>query len=115
MAKEHKSRSRWWFPLAAVILSTLPFVAMEGVLALFGIGDQGTTIDPLAGFDGARPLFQKDSDGDYVTALNHALYFGEQQFDSQKEPNDLRIFCLGGPRCEAGHMPLTLLFVSGRS
>ncbi len=96
MTKEHKSRSRWWFPLAAVILSTLPFVVLEGVFALFGVGDQGTTIDPLAGFDGARPLFEESAGGKYVTALNHALYFGEQQFESEKDPNDVRIFCLGG-------------------
>ncbi|HCK70807.1 MAG TPA: hypothetical protein DHW38_04450, partial [Planctomycetaceae bacterium] len=67
MTKEHKSRSRWWFPLAAVILSTLPFVILEGVFALFGVGDQGTTIDPLAGFDGARPLFEESAGGKYVT------------------------------------------------
>lgn len=96
MVKQHRTRARWWFPIAAILLSMLPFVALEGTLFLFGIGGQGSTVDPLAGFDGQRPLFEQNDDGNYQTALNHALYFGEQQFSEKKASQEVRMFCLGG-------------------
>ena len=52
------------FRVAAVLLSLLPFVAIELVLRAFGIGHPSWHDDPFVGFSAMRPLFELNEAGD---------------------------------------------------
>jgi tetratricopeptide (TPR) repeat protein len=96
-----RRRPRGWrriaFPIAAVLIGLLPFVLLEGTLALFDAGNPRRGDDPFVGFSATHPLFNLDEEGqNYVTAVSRQLAFGRQHFAAHKPPGGFRIFCLGG-------------------
>lgn len=72
----------------------------EGLLALFGIGEDLRYEDPFVGFAPGRPVFAQQtlSDGQEVWATNpdRLAFFNPQQFPVDKTPGTYRIFALGG-------------------
>ncbi len=82
---------------AAVLLGLVPFVAAEGLFALFDWGRPSYSADPFVGFRGVRPLFVPNDDGSrYKIAESRQAFFCPDSFASEKEPKEFRIFCLGG-------------------
>lgn len=87
-------RSRWWYPLLAVVIGLVPLSLAELACYIFG---WGVPEPHLATFENVRPLFVPDSSGEWmVVAENRLGYFRPARFDVQKALNEKRIFCLGG-------------------
>jgi lysophospholipase L1-like esterase len=85
------------FRLAAVILGLMPFLAVEGLFALFDWGRPSYADDPFVGFRAFHPLFVLNEDGTrYDVAKSRQGYFRPESFAREKGPDELRIFCLGG-------------------
>ena len=74
-----------------------PLVLAELIARLFVPAPQISLDDPYVSFSGLRPLFVLNSAGTrYETAKERLTYFCPQSFSASKDPNTLRIFCLGG-------------------
>ncbi|MEZ5942269.1 MAG: SGNH/GDSL hydrolase family protein [Planctomycetaceae bacterium] len=90
-------RRRWLFRLLAILIAFVPFLLLEGVLGLFGLGDPQTQADPLVGFSTVVPLFQLDEEaGKYHIASYRTNFFAYDEFPAVKATNTKRVFCLGG-------------------
>ena len=92
-----RSRRRPAFYLAAVLLGLLPFVAIEILLRLFGIGADAANAELHAGFGTTIPLFELDADQQSYRT-NHAKqqFFVADSFAASKPDKEYRVFCLGG-------------------
>lgn len=74
-------------------------LALEGVLALLGLGDADPFPDPFVGFRGSTSLFvraEEEGEARWVTRPNKLEFFNAQSFPVEKPPGSLRIFTLGG-------------------
>lgn len=81
----------------AICLGLLPFVLIECLLRLTGVGTPTSYQDPFVGFSQAFPLFElNDKTGDYETSRHHQYFFGQQRFAATKPSGTFRAFCLGG-------------------
>jgi len=83
-----------------LLFPVLLLLGLEGVLALFGVGEDVRYEDPFVGFAPGRPLFARQvlPDGQRVWATNpdRLAFFNAQQFPAEKSPDAYRIFALGG-------------------
>jgi tetratricopeptide (TPR) repeat protein len=97
-SRKRRNRQRTvCFAIASVLLGLLPFVVIESLLRLAGVGSPSSYQDPFIGFSQLYPLFELDSDAEvYRTARYHHNFFGLQEFPAAKEPTTFRVFCLGG-------------------
>ncbi|MEM7354548.1 MAG: tetratricopeptide repeat protein [Acidobacteriota bacterium] len=81
-------------------LFCLGLALVEGVMALFGLGDEYLYEDPFVGFAPGKELFERKTltDGEevYATRAEKLAFFNHQQFPVEKGPNTYRIFTLGG-------------------
>ena len=83
--------------LCAICLGLLPFVLLEVVLRMTGMGTPTGYQDPFVSFSQAFPLFELNAEaGQFKTSRHHHYFFGEQQFSATKAPQTYRAFCLGG-------------------
>jgi tetratricopeptide (TPR) repeat protein len=84
----------------SLIVVTAFFVALEGLLALFGVTPVLLTEDPLVGFAENIPQFTEKTRADgtviMATANNKHGLFNYQEFPKHKDSNSYRIFCMGG-------------------
>lgn len=91
------ARRRWAFRLAAVLVGLAPFLAFEGLCAVFDWGRPGLHDDPFVGFRSVVPLFVRSADGSrYEIPKARQAYFCADSFGAQRADNEFRIFCLGG-------------------
>jgi tetratricopeptide (TPR) repeat protein len=91
-----KSRRRWWFRLAAVIVGLSPLLAAEGMCRLFDWGRPTLHDDPFVGFNPV-PLFVLNDEGTrYEIPKSRQKFFCPESFPARKSAGDFRIFCLGG-------------------
>jgi len=76
------------------------FVALELLLALFGVRPLTASEDPYVGFTGSLPLFveepREDGGVDMVTAPYKSKWFNTQRFARDKPEGVKRVFALGG-------------------
>lgn len=94
-------RRLWVYRLIAVLLGLSPLVALEGVCLLFDWGRPSLHDDPFVGFRSTRPLFVLNQQRtEYSIPKARQNYFPAQSFPAAKEPNEFRIFCLGGSTVE---------------
>ncbi len=81
-------------------LFALGLVAVEGVLALFDLGDPQVYEDPFVGFVPGRDLFTRTTkpsgEAVYKTQPHKLAFFNEQEFKAEKPPGSYRVFALGG-------------------
>ena len=92
-----QSKRRPAFYLAAVLLGLLPFVAIEILLRLFGIGSDAANAELHAGFGATIPLFELDADQQsYRTNQAKQQFFVADSFAASKPDKEFRVFCLGG-------------------
>ena len=80
----------------AVLVGLAPILLIEAGLRLAGIGDPARAADPLAGFAGSRPLFERVGEK-FRTVRSRVPFFNPQEFSAQKPANGYRVFCFGGP------------------
>ena len=73
---------------------------VEGLLAVFGLGDRHLYEDPFVGFDPGQELFSEKTlaDGRRVFATNPSKlsFFNAQEFAAEKPAGSYRVFGLGG-------------------
>lgn len=81
-----------------VLLGLLLFAAVEGVLALLGLGGARDRPDPLLGFTREYHVFVPDpaKPGVLVTDPAKRESFNAQAFEARKPAGTVRVFCLGG-------------------
>ena len=90
-------RRRVGFAIGAIFVGLLPFVLVEGVLRMTGLGRPSGYQNPFIGFSQLYPLFELDADASqYRTSQYHHYFFGPQSFPAKKGPSTFRAFCLGG-------------------
>ena len=90
-------RRRWLFRIAAVLVGLSPFVAFEGLCAVFDWGRAGLHDDPFVGFRSVVPLFVLNEDQSrYEIPKARQAFFRPESFAAKKAPQEFRIFCLGG-------------------
>jgi lysophospholipase L1-like esterase len=88
---------RLFFHLLTVGVVLAPLFLVEAVFRLCVTPPPPATEDPYVSFSGSRPLFQLNAEGTrWQTASNRLTYFYPQSFSARKDPQALRIFCLGG-------------------
>ena len=80
----------------AVLLGLLPFLMIELGLRALGLGKAEWHDDPFVGFSSRQPLFELSDAGDRLEiARSKRTHFYPESFAIQKEPNEVRIFCIG--------------------
>ena len=85
------------FHLGAISVVLSPLVLLELVLRLFVAAPAIHPDDPYVSFSGISPLFVLNSTGErFETAEGRLDSFRPQSFTARKNPEMLRIFCLGG-------------------
>ena len=85
------------FRLLAVVFAVIPFLVLELLLWGLDVADPSLADDPLSGFNRSGRLFEEDKrDGVLRTATSRGLFFGDQEFLSEKPEDGFRVFCLGG-------------------
>lgn len=85
------------FRVLAILLALSPFVVAEIALRIAGIARPQLADDPFVGFSATRPLFVLSDDGQrYEIARGRLSHFRPDAFDAVKQPDELRVFCLGG-------------------
>lgn len=90
-------RRRWLLRCLAVGLGLLPFVVLEGVLHVAGLGCRAAAEDPFVTLDSVEPLFVLSPDGErYEIPTSRHVFFRYDSFPARKPPGAYRIFCLGG-------------------
>ncbi len=88
---------RCLFHLAAVGVVLAPLALGELAWRICVPAPEIALDDPYVSFSGLRSLFVPDPTGlRYETAKARLNYFCPQSFTATKDPNTLRIFCLGG-------------------
>ncbi len=88
---------RFLFHLAAVGVVLAPLALGELALRICLPAPEIALDDPHVSFSGLRSLFVPGPTGlRYETAKARLNYFCPQSFTATKDPNTLRIFCLGG-------------------
>ncbi|MFN0152317.1 MAG: tetratricopeptide repeat protein [bacterium] len=100
---------------ALILVGLLLFAALEGLLALAGLGGARDRGDPFLGFSQEYAIFVPDATGArLVTDPAKRESFNEQAIARTKAEGTIRIFCLGGsatygfPRGAAGAFPAIL-------
>ncbi len=89
--------TQWLFRVGAVLLGLSPFLAFEGLCAIFDWGRPSLHDDPFVGFRSTRPLFVPSADGRrYEIPKARQTYFRPESFAAQKPADEFRIFVLGG-------------------
>jgi hypothetical protein len=97
MMASSKLKKRLLFPIAALLIGSLPILGLELVLRAFNIAAPETVVDRSFGFGPYQPLFVLTQDKTQLrTSQNKALYFGTQRFTPVKRGTDYRMFFLGG-------------------
>ncbi|MEE2843310.1 MAG: hypothetical protein VX761_02250, partial [Planctomycetota bacterium] len=92
-----KLKKRLLFPIAGLLIGSLPILGLELVLRAFDIAAPETVVDRSFGFGPYQPLFVPTKDKTQLrTSQNKALYFGTQRFTPEKRETDYRMFFLGG-------------------
>jgi hypothetical protein len=87
---------RWIFRIAAIGIGLLPFLLIEAALRWFRT-EPAHSPTPTIEFITDRPLFVFDEpSAEYVIPASRQPFFKRDTFASQKEPQEYRIFCLGG-------------------
>jgi tetratricopeptide (TPR) repeat protein len=85
------------FRVLAILVALSPFVVVEIALRIAGVGRPQLADDPFVGFSATRPLFVSSDDGKrYEIAPGRLTHFRPDAFDAVKQPDELRVFCLGG-------------------
>lgn len=85
------------FHLGAMFVVLSPLVLFELVLRLFVAAPAIHPDDPYVSFSGISPLFVLNSTGErFETAEERLDGFRPQSFAARKNPETLRLFCLGG-------------------
>ncbi len=86
--------------LLALAFGALLLLAAEAGLRLAGYAGPGDRHDPLAGFAGAEPLFVRARDGQgqpvWTLRPDRRGAFNPVSFPAVKDPQAVRLFCLGG-------------------
>lgn len=83
--------------VALILVGVLLFAAIEGVLAIAGLGGARDRGDPFLGFSDDYAIFIPDATGaNLVTDPAKRESFNAQTFPREKAPGAVRIFCLGG-------------------
>ena len=77
-----------------LVVCFLFFAAIEAVLRIAGIPARDPGDDPFVGFSGTQPLFVVDN-GIASTAPAKLRFFNQASFPVKKDPDTIRIFCLG--------------------
>ncbi len=96
-APKRGCRRRAAFAVCAICLGLFPFVLIECVLRLTGLGIPTSYQEPFVGFSQSFPLFELDAPaGEFRTARHHHYFFGLQHFPAKKKATTFRAFCLGG-------------------
>ena len=78
-----------------LVVCVLFFAAIEAVLRIAGVPARDPGDDPFVGFSGTQPLFVVDN-GIASTAPAKLRFFNQASFPVKKDPDTIRIFCLGG-------------------
>ena len=78
-----------------LVVCFLFFAAIEAVLRIAGVPARDPGDDPFVGFSGTQPLFVVDN-GIASTAPAKLRFFNQTSFPVKKDPDTIRIFCLGG-------------------
>ena len=96
-----KRRTSWrravGFRLAAIGLALGFFAGIELLLMALGMGEPTQLDDPFVGFSDIHPLFVRSPDAaSFEIAPSRFRTFRPQSFPAVKDPNEFRIFCLGG-------------------
>jgi len=95
-------RIPWWslrgigLRVASVAVGLSPFVVLESVLWVSGVGQAVVAKDPYVGFVDVSPLFVHDTDTDRYSIPRDRELFQPDSFPAIKAPGTSRIFCLGG-------------------
>ena len=90
-------RRKWKFRILTLLLAMMPWGVAELTLQMLEQQPRSDLEDPFIGFDSEQPLFQLEEQGQlYRTAENRQVYFRPQEFGVDKEPNEIRIFVIGG-------------------
>ncbi len=96
-ARARRSGKRPVFYLVAVLLGLSPFIALEILLRVFGIGEDAANAELHSGFGNVAPLFELDNAQlAYRTSHVKEQFFVADSFSAKKSANEFRIFCLGG-------------------
>ena len=83
--------------LGAIVFGLLIVLAIEGLLRLAGAGQLQDAGDPFVGFSDIVPLFELNEQGThYEIASIRQDFFRPDSFQSEKSPDEFRIFCFGG-------------------
>jgi lysophospholipase L1-like esterase len=84
------------FRVASVLLGLSPFLAIEVLLRVLGIGQPDLRHDPFVGFSRVRPLFVRSESKDrYEIAPSRLSHFFPDSFAGVKPADEFRIFCIG--------------------
>ncbi len=83
--------------IAAILLSLSPFLVAEVCIRNFTTTPDAIDVDPVAGLDHLRPLFELDrSTLRYEIPDWRLSFFCRDSFPAEKSPDTRRIFVLGG-------------------
>lgn len=92
-----KLKKRLLYPMAALLIGSLPLLGLELILRAFNIAAPETVVDRSFGFGQYQPLFVLTKDeSQFRTSQNKSLYFGTQRFTREKRKTEFRMFFLGG-------------------
>ncbi len=78
-----------------LVVCFLFFAVIEAVFRIAGVPVRDPGDDPFVGFSGTQPLFVLDN-GIASTAPSKLRFFNQASFPVKKDPDTIRIFCLGG-------------------
>ena len=90
-----RSRRRWAFRVAAVLLGLAPLLLAELALVALDLGRPADYPDPFVGFGAVRPLFVRQGD-EYVVPPARRNFFAAESFPLVKPAGSKRVFVLGG-------------------
>jgi lysophospholipase L1-like esterase len=100
-SRQRPAGGRRWrgvaFRIAAVMLSLTPLVLVESGLTALDLGRPDAQVDPFVGFRSVRPLFVLNpATGRREIPRSRQTFFRPESFEARKDPNEFRVFCLGG-------------------
>ncbi|TWU60587.1 GDSL-like Lipase/Acylhydrolase [Rubripirellula tenax] len=97
VADDKRGRRRRVMIAMAVTLSLLPFFAIEWAVRTFATVPDAVDVDPVAGMEHLRPLFELDAESQrYVIPDWRLKFFYPDSFAQTKPAGTRRIFVLGG-------------------
>jgi lysophospholipase L1-like esterase len=92
-----KAKKKRLFHLMALVLVLSPLVLIELIVRICVPPAPVSLSDPYVSFGEVRPLFSLNSGKTrYEISPERLAYFRPQSFAAHRDPNTLRIFCLGG-------------------